>query len=67
MRTARGLEASRWTSFGRVTAALLALVAMVAWALAPNAAGAATSRSARTVGIAQDAKLGTILVAGDTV
>jgi predicted lipoprotein with Yx(FWY)xxD motif len=36
--------------------------------LAPSSAGAATgSRNSRVVSLAQDAKLGTILVAGDTV
>jgi predicted lipoprotein with Yx(FWY)xxD motif len=51
-----------------VATAVLALGVLVAWALAPGAAGAATGpRSARTVSIAQNSKLGPILVAGNTV
>ena len=67
MRTGRGLESGRWTPFGRFAAAIAAVAAMAALAFAPGAGAATTSRRARTVSTAQDAELGTILVAGDTV
>ena len=68
MRTS-GVHESNWRSwFGRVAAAVLTAGALVAATTAPSAAGAATgTRSARTVSTAQNTKLGTILVAGDTV
>ena len=68
MRTS-GVHESNWRSwFGRVAAAALTLGALVAWTLAPITADAASRvRSARTVSTAQNAKLGAILVAGDTV
>jgi predicted lipoprotein with Yx(FWY)xxD motif len=62
-------QGSSWRiSVGRVATAVLALGALLAWGLAPGTAGAATGpRSARTVSIAQNSELGTILVAGNTV
>jgi predicted lipoprotein with Yx(FWY)xxD motif len=51
-----------------VATAVLTLGALVAWGLAPGTAGAATGpRSAHTVSITQNSKLGAILVAGNTV
>ncbi len=48
--------------------AVLALGALAVWGLAPGTAGAATGpRSAHTVSIAQNPKLGPVLVAGNTV
>jgi predicted lipoprotein with Yx(FWY)xxD motif len=68
MRTGGAYESSWQTSLGRVAVAVLALGALVALAVAPSTAGAATSaRSARVISTAQNSKLGTILVAGDTV
>jgi predicted lipoprotein with Yx(FWY)xxD motif len=68
MRTRGAYESSWGTSLGRVAVAVLALSAAVALGVAPSTAGAATSlRSARVVSTAQNSKLGTILVAGDTV
>jgi predicted lipoprotein with Yx(FWY)xxD motif len=68
MRTGGAYESSWQASLGRVAAAVLALGAAVALAVAPSTAGAATGpRSARVISTAQDSKLGTILVAGDTV
>jgi predicted lipoprotein with Yx(FWY)xxD motif len=68
MRTGGAYESSWRTSLGRVAAAVLALGALVALAVAPSTAAAATgSRSARVISTAQNSKLGTILVAGDTV
>ncbi|HEY3669730.1 MAG TPA: hypothetical protein VGN51_02260, partial [Acidimicrobiia bacterium] len=68
MRTS-GMHESSWrTALRRVGAAVLALGALATSTLAPSSAGAATgSRNSRVVSLAQDAKLGTILVAGDTV
>jgi predicted lipoprotein with Yx(FWY)xxD motif len=68
MRTRGAYESSWGTSLGRVAVAVLALGAAVALGVAPSTAGAATGpRSARVISTAQNSKLGTILVAGDTV
>ena len=54
------------TSVRRITAAALAVGALAALAVAPDAAGAATSEAtATTISTAQNPKLGTVLVAGD--
>ncbi len=62
-------RASTWrTSFGRIAAVALAVGGLSALAFAPSAAGAATSPTTATdVSTAKSAKLGTILVAGNTV
>ena len=60
---------SAWRrSLGRAAAVALAIGGLSAVAFAPGAAGAATSpRTASEISTAKDAKLGTILVAGETV
>ena len=68
MRTSPRHGSSWRISVGRVATAVLALGALAVWGLAPGTAGAATGpRSAHTVSIAQNPKLGPILVAGNTV
>jgi predicted lipoprotein with Yx(FWY)xxD motif len=68
MRTSAGHESDWRISAGRVATAVLTLGLLTVWGLAPGPAGAATGRrSARTVSIAQNPKLGPILVAGNTV
>jgi len=60
---------SPWrASIGRIAAVALAVGGLSASAFAPNAAGAATNPStASQISTTKDAKLGTILVAGNTV
>jgi predicted lipoprotein with Yx(FWY)xxD motif len=60
---------SAWRrSLARVAAVVLAIGGLSAVVFAPGAAGAATSpRTASEISTAKDAKLGTILVAGETV
>ena len=62
-------QASTWrTSAGRMTAAVLALGGLSALAFAPSAAAAAPSQTTATqISTAKNAKLGTILTAGNTV
>ena len=54
-------------SRGRVAAAALALGALSALAFAPSAAAASSPRTATEISTAKSAKLGTILVSGETV
>jgi predicted lipoprotein with Yx(FWY)xxD motif len=68
MRTGGAYEPSWQTSLPRVAVAVWAVGVAAALAVAPSAAGAASGpRSARVISTAQNSKLGTILVAGDTV
>ena len=62
-------RASTWrTSRGRIAAAALALGGLSALAFAPSTAAAATSpTTASVISSAKNAKLGTILVTGNTV
>ncbi len=62
-------RASNWrTSCGRIAGAALALGGLSALTIAPSIATAATTpTTASAISTAQDAKLGTILAAGDTV
>jgi predicted lipoprotein with Yx(FWY)xxD motif len=66
MNRTRGLQASSWQrSLGRLAALALA-VGGLAGVVAPGMAGAATSSDTATeISTAKNAKLGTILVAGD--
>jgi predicted lipoprotein with Yx(FWY)xxD motif len=69
MNRSDGPRASTWrTSFGRMAAAVLAVGGLSVAALAPSGAAAATSPTTATViSTAKNAKLGTILVSGNTV
>jgi predicted lipoprotein with Yx(FWY)xxD motif len=62
-------RASTWrTSVGRIAGVALAIAGLFAVAFAPSAAGAATGpATASEISTAKNAKLGTILVAGNTV